>query len=268
MNTLKNKIALITGASSGIGEATASEFAKLGADLILTARRIDKIQNLAQQLEKEYAIKVLALQLDVQDHANIEKVIGGLTGTWQNIDILVNNAGLALSSDFIQDATVSNWDTMIDTNIKGLLYVTHAVLPTMIKRKVGHIVNISSMAGIEHYPRGNVYSATKHAVRAISKSLRLDLLGQNIRVSDIAPGAVNTEFSTVRWNDKQKADNFYSTFTPLTAEDMADAITYCVTRKPHVNVETIAIYPTEQASANHICANGVPTAGMFPTDKK
>ena len=265
---IKNKVALITGASSGIGKATAIEFAKLGANLILTARRVEKIQELASQLEQEYGVKVLALKLDVQDSAMVEKTITNLTGIWQEIDILVNNAGLALSSDLMQNAKVTNWDTMIDTNIKGLLYVTHAVLPIMTKRKIGHIVNISSMAGIEHYPMGNVYSATKHAVRAISKSLRLDLLGQNIRVSDIAPGAVYKEFSTVRWQDKQKADNFYSTFTPLTAEDIADAVTYCVTRKPHVNVDTVALYPTEQASANHICKNGVPTAGLWPTEAK
>jgi NADP-dependent 3-hydroxy acid dehydrogenase YdfG len=162
---------------------------------------------------------------------------------------------LALGSDPLQDGKLDNWNTMIDTNIKGLLYVTHAVLPTMIANNSGHIVNISSIAGIEHYPGGNVYSATKHAVRALSKSLRIDLSGYNIRVSDIAPGSTHTEFSKVRWNDKERSDKFYGGFTPLTAEDIADTILFCVSRKPHVNVESLVVYPTVQASATSLSLN-------------
>lgn len=255
MQNLTNKIALITGASSGIGEATAKELAKCGTNLILTARRTEKITTLAKQLENEYKIKTLAISLDVQHKNLVTQAIDRLPNEWKNIDILLNNAGLALSSDLFQEANPDNWDIMIDTNIKGLLYITHAIIPNMIARNSGHIVNISSMAGVEYYPRGNVYSATKHAVRAISKSLRLDLSGYKIRVSDIAPGAVNTEFSTVRWGDKTKADAFYSNFNPLLAEDIADTILYCVTRKPHINVESLVIMPTDQASATSIKIN-------------
>lgn len=252
MQNLTGKIALITGASSGIGEATAYEFAKVGLNLILVGRRTERIDALCQKLESEYKINTLPIALDVRDKTKVTKFVNNLSAPWKNIDILVNNAGLALANDPFQNYDTTKWDIMIDTNIKGLLYITHAILPNMIARNTGHIVNISSIAGHECYPGGNVYSSTKHAVRAISKSLRFDLAGYKIRVSDIAPGAVNTEFSTVRWDNKEKADAFYSDFTPLIAEDIADTILYCVTRKPHVNVESILVTSNDQVSATNI----------------
>jgi len=252
MQTLNKKIVLITGASSGIGKACAEQFAAQGTKLILTARRADRIAQLAEDLKNKYQIDTLIIQLDVQDKEQVAQAIETLPTHWKDIDILVNNAGLALSSDKIQDGDIANWDTMLNTNVHGLLYVTRAILPGMIVRNQGHIINISSVAGHDYYPAGNVYSATKHAVKAISKSLRLDLLGTKIRVTDIAPGAVETEFSIVRWKDKQKADNFYSDFTPLIADDIADAIIYCATRPPHVDIAEMIIFPTDQASVNHI----------------
>lgn len=252
MQTLNKKIVLITGASSGIGKACAEQFATQGARLILAARRIERIAQLAEDLKNKHQIDTLALQLDVQDKKQVANVIQDLPANWKHIDILVNNAGLALSSDKIQDGDINNWDTMLNTNVHGLLYVTRAILPDMITRKQGHIINIGSVAGHDCYPAGNVYSATKHAVKAISKSLRLDLLGTKIRVTEIDPGAVETEFSIVRWKDKEKANQFYSDFTPLIANDIADAIIYCTTRPQHVNIAEMIIYPTDQASVNHI----------------
>jgi NADP-dependent 3-hydroxy acid dehydrogenase YdfG len=172
------------------------------------------------------------------------------------VDILINNAGLALSSDKIQDGKISNWDTMIDTNIKGLLYVTKAALPFMLKKNQGHIINIGSVASHECYTSGNVYCATKYAVRAISKSLRMDLLGTAIRVSEVDPGAVETEFSEVRWNDKDKAKKLYQCFNPLVAEDIADAVIYCATRPLHVNVAELVVFPQAQASLTDIYRQG------------
>lgn len=252
MSTLKNKIVLVTGASSGIGKSCAEQFAVLGANVILTARRLDRITTLADSLKTQHHVNTLALKLDVQNREEVKTILEQLSAEWKNIDILVNNAGLALSTDLIHDSNIDNWETMIDTNIKGLLYVTHAILPGMIARNWGHIVNIGSVAGHEYYPRGNIYSATKHAVKAINKSLRLDLLGTPIRVTEISPGMVETEFSEVRWNDKARAKEFYAGLTPLQADDIADAVVYATTRKPHVNVEEILIFPTIQASANHV----------------
>jgi 3-hydroxy acid dehydrogenase/malonic semialdehyde reductase len=249
---LKGKIALVTGASNGIGKAIATELASLGAEVILAARRIDRLYQLKNYLDNEYGTESLVVELDVTSEETVNKAITELSGKWANIDILVNNAGLALSSDPIQDGKVINWDRMIDVNVKGLLYVTHAVLPIMLKNNKGHIVNIGSTAGHQTYPGGNVYSATKHAVSAISNSMRIDLLGRHIRVSEIDPGHVGgTEFSTVRWGSQDKANQFYSTFTPLLAEDVADAVVYCVTRKEHVNIYSIVMYSIDQASSNH-----------------
>lgn len=264
MQSLKNKIILITGASSGIGEACARQFAACGARLILTARRIEKIKKLGEALQKEHQIKVLPIQLDVQDNEQVTKVIRELPATWQTIDILVNNAGLALSSDKIQHGDVKNWETMINTNILGLLYVTHAILPGMVARNYGHIINIGSVAGHDYYVGGNVYCATKHAVKAINKSLRLDLSGSAIRVTEINPGLTETEFSIVRWNSKERAKQFYSGLTPLCADDIADTVIYCATRPAHVNIEEIIIYPTAQASPNLIHKTGQTTVkGTF-----
>jgi 3-hydroxy acid dehydrogenase/malonic semialdehyde reductase len=250
--SLKNQTAFITGASSGIGKACAEQLAKLGVNLFLTARRMDRLNALVQELATKYAVKCQSIELDVQKNEQVETVFNQLKKANAEIDILINNAGLALSMDKIPEAKVSNWDTMIDTNVKGLLYVTKAALPFMLKKDRGHIVNIGSVAGHGTYIAGNVYTATKHAVKAISQSLRLDLLGTAIRVSEIDPGAVETEFSEVRWNDKDKAKNFYEGFKPLIAEDIADAIVYCLTRPQHVNVSELIIYPQAQASLTEI----------------
>lgn len=252
MLPLKDKIVFITGASSGIGAACAEQFASLGSHLILTARRKNRLETLAQRLIQQYGVQVLDIELDVRDKDSVVQTINALPENWKKIDVLINNAGLALDSVPLQQGNLNHWDTMIQTNINGLLYLTHAVVPLMLARKTGHIINISSSAGHDHYPTGNVYSATKHAVRSLSKSLRLDLLGSGLRVTDIAPGAVNTEFSTVRWKDKERADNFYAEFTSLVADDVADAIVYCATRPLHVSIAEMLIYPTDQASANHI----------------
>lgn len=252
MSKLKDKTIFITGASSGIGKACAEQFAKQGANVIVTARRLERIQTLADRLADQYNINTLAIELDVQNRKHIDEVINDLSPKWKNIDILVNNAGLALTSDLMQEANPDNWDTMIDTNIKGLLYVTHALLPVMIERGQGHIVNVGSIAGHEYYPRGNVYSATKHAVKAISQSLRLDCLGTGIRVTNISPGAVETEFSDVRWKDKERAKSFYDNFNPLQADDIADSIIYATSRPSHVDIAELIIMPTDQASCNNL----------------
>jgi len=260
---LKDKIVLITGASSGIGKGAAVQFAAKGAKLILTARRLDRLEQLANELTKEFTIDVLPIKLDVSDKLQVTSVLQNLPAEWCNIDILVNNAGLALDTKKMHLGDLDNWDTMINTNLRGLLYVTHTLLPGMTARNVGHIINIGSTAGHDHYPAGNVYSATKHAVRAISKSLRLDLLGTALRVSEIAPGAVNTEFSEVRWQDKEKADAFYQGFDALSAEDIADAIVYCATRPLHVDVAEMVIFPTAQASCNHLHKTGEESKNLF-----
>jgi len=263
MYSLKNKIIFITGASSGIGEACAKQFAALGAHIILTARRVDKLTKLADALIAEHGVKALALALNVSDKVQVQTLISSLPKEWQDIAVLVNSAGLALDSVKLQEGNVDNWDIMINTNINGLLYVTRAILPGMLARKSGHIINLGSTAGHDHYQTGNVYSATKHAVRAISKSLRIDVLGSGVRVTDIAPGAVETEFSIVRWKDKKRADDFYKDFTPLVADDVADAIVYCATRPLHVDVSELVMMPTDQASANHLHKPGQVIKGLF-----
>lgn len=246
---IKGQTAFITGASSGIGKACAEQFAQHGVHVVITGRRIDRLTTFAEELSSKYKVKATPFQLDVQSHAQVDSVFKHLQ---QEIDILVNNAGLALSSDKIQDADIANWEVMIDTNVKGLLYVTKAALPSMIKKNRGHIINIGSVAGHECYVAGNVYCATKYAVKAISKSLRLDLLGTAIRVSEIDPGAVETEFSEVRWKDKERAKQLYQGFKPLIAEDIADAVLYCATRPLHVNVSELVVFPQAQASVGNI----------------
>jgi 3-hydroxy acid dehydrogenase / malonic semialdehyde reductase len=246
---------LITGASSGIGEATAIAFAKKGAKLIITARRMDRLTKLATELTEKYNTEVLPLVMDVKKYQDVKSMIDSLPENFKHIDVLVNNAGLALSTKAIQDGDPDDWDTMIQTNINGLLYVTRSVLPSMLKKGRGHIINIGSIAGHEYYPGGNVYCATKHAVKAITKTLRIDLLGSPIRVTSVDPGAVSTEFSEVRWKDKKKADDFYAQFTALQAADIADAVIYCAHTPPHVNVAEMIIMPTCQASANHLHRN-------------
>ena len=250
--SIKGHTAFITGASSGIGKACAQLFASIGVNLILTARRMDRIEALAKALSSEHHIKVKAIKLDIQNNKEIEAIYKQLEKENIEVDILVNNAGLSLTLDKMQDANVSNWDTMIDTNVKGLLYITRAFLPSMIKRNRGHIINIGSISGRGCYPAGNVYCATKYAVKAISQSLRLDLIGTALRVSEVAPGAVETEFSEVRFADKTKAKDLYAGFTPLAADDIADAVIYCATRPLHINVSELVVFPQAQASIRDI----------------
>lgn len=260
---IKGQTAFITGASSGIGKACAEQFAALGLNLVITARRLDRLSNLAKELSLQYGVAVTPIPLDVRNLEEVEAVFKQMENDNRDIDILVNNAGLALSTDKMQDAKISNWETMIDTNVKGLLYVTKAVLPFMIKKNRGHIINIGSVAGHGYYSAGNVYCATKHAVKAITHSLRIDLLGTAIRVSEVDPGAVETEFSEVRWDDKEKAKKFYQDFQPLIAEDIADAVIYCATRPSHVNVSEMIVYPQAQASLTDIYRQGEVKKNIF-----
>ncbi|ODN42162.1 SDR family NAD(P)-dependent oxidoreductase [Piscirickettsia litoralis] len=249
MRKLENKIVLITGASSGIGQSCAEQFAAQGAKLILTARRFDRLNDLASTLSEKYNVDILPLKLDVTNKQQVKSTITSLPNHWQPVDILVNNAGLGGTTELMQNADPDIWDTIIDTNVKGLLYVTKAVLTNMVERNSGHIINIGSVAGHDYYQGGNVYSASKHAVKALTRSLRIDLKGHKIRVSEVDPGAVHTEFSEQRW-DKERSDQFYSGFQPLMAEDIADTVLYCATRPAHVNVSEIMVYPIAQAATS------------------
>jgi NADP-dependent 3-hydroxy acid dehydrogenase YdfG len=249
-----NKLALITGATSGIGKATSIKLASIGYDLIITGRRSERLESLATSLKKQHNIRVKTLVFDIRVNSETDTAISTLEGGWTNIDLLVNNAGLAAGAAPIQEGLWSDWEQMIDTNIKGLLYISKLIIPFMIERKKGQIINISSIAGKEVYANGNVYCATKHAVEAITKGMRIDLLKYGIKVSSVSPGMVETEFSIVRYHgDKSKADEVYKGLTPLFAEDIADTIEFIVTRPPHVNINDILIMPTAQASAfyNH-----------------
>lgn len=251
-----NKIALITGASAGIGEACAIKLAKNGFDLIIAGRREKNLEKLAAKIQESNKNEVLSLCLDVRNYEEVEKTINSLPEKWKNIDVLVNNAGLAVGVSPIEQGVVDDWDRMIDTNVKGLLYVTRCVSPLMAERKKGLIVNISSIAGKEAYPGGNVYCGTKHAVEAITKGMRIDLLPHNIRVSSIAPGMVETEFSFVRFKgDKNKAEQVYNGFKPLKAEDIADSLLFIATRPDHVSINDILIMPSAQASARDVNRN-------------
>lgn len=244
------RIALITGATSGIGMATAKKFAQKDINLIITGRRNERLLALAQELKEKYSIDVITLNFDVRNNKEVEENLNSLPAEWKNIDILVNNAGLAAGKDAIQSALLSDWEQMIDTDVKGLLYVSRVVLPWMCERKKGHVINICSIAGKEVYAGGSVYCAVKHAVDAISKGMRIDCLPYNIKVTNVCPGAVETEFSMVRFKgDKEKNDATYRGFTPLTGEDIADTITYCVTLPEHVNINDLVIMPTAQANS-------------------
>lgn len=245
-----SKIALITGATSGIGEATAMLLAKEGYNLIITGRREARLVELSRKLEQE-GVKVLSLSFDVRSQEQVDKYLGALTPEWSQIDLLINNAGLAVGLGTIDSGMVDDWERMLDTNVKGLLYVTRVISKLMITRQQGHIVNICSIAGKEVYPNGNVYCASKHAVDALTKGMRMDFVTHNIRVSQICPGAVETEFSQVRFKgDHERAANVYKGFTPLTAMDVADAILYMVKCPPHVNINDLVIMPTAQASSS------------------
>jgi NADP-dependent 3-hydroxy acid dehydrogenase YdfG len=245
---LAQKIAFITGASAGIGLATARAFAAQGARLLLAARRQDRLESERATLTS--AADVYTLQLDVTDHAAVERAIGALPQEWQAIDILVNNAGLSRGLDKVYEGKRQDWEEMIDTNVKGLLYVTRAVVPGMVARGRGHIVNLGSTAGRMTYPNGAVYCATKAAERSITEGLREDLLGTPLRVTTIDPGMVETEFSEVRFRgDKGRAAQVYENITPLTPEDVADAIVYAVTRPAHVNISEVLLTPVAQANS-------------------
>jgi len=243
------KTAIITGATSGFGRAIAYRLAGLGYQLIITGRREARLEELAQQLRAKYSIDVQHLCFDVRDNEACTKAIQSLPSTFLHIDLLVNNAGLAAGTSPFDKSDLADYDQMIDTNVKGLLYMTKLIVPVMIKQLSGHIINISSIAGIEVYPTGSVYCASKHAVNAITKGLRLDLVPYGIKVSSISPGMAETEFSVVRFHgDEAKAKAVYTGLTPLNAEDIADALEYIVTRPSHVSINDIQINPAQQAN--------------------
>lgn len=245
-----NKTALITGATSGIGRAVADIFAENKYNLIVTGRRSERLQELKAALERQHGISVLSLCFDVRDNDEVVRNIASLPVEWRNIDVLVNNAGLAVGLNHIQDGVLDDWERMIDTNIKGLLYVTRAVSPLMVARNSGHIVNICSVAGKEVYENGNVYCATKHAVDALSKAMRIDMLEHNIKVTNVCPGAVETEFSIVRFKgDTQRAAGTYKGIEPLMGRDIAECIYFAVSLPEHVCINDMMIMPTAQADS-------------------
>lgn len=253
MNNLEGKVIFITGASSGIGKSCAHEFAKLKANLVLAARRKDKLDTLATELSTEYKIEINTLELDVRNFEEVKNKFDHLNSKWKQIDILVNNAGLAKGLDKFYEGKLSDWDEMIDTNIKGLLNVSRVVAPQMIERKSGHIINIGSTAGHEVYTYGNVYSATKFAVKALSQSFRLDVLDKGIKVTSIDPGMVYTEFSKVRFSgDENRAEQVYKGITPLSPNDVAEAVVFCATRPQNVNINEIILTPLYQASSTQV----------------
>ncbi len=246
---LKDRIVLITGASAGIGEACAEAFAREGARLLLAARRRERLDALAARLAAAQGTASHCLELDVRDRPAVEAALGGLPAAWRDIDVLVNNAGLSRGLDRLQDGSHVDWEEMIDTNVKGLLWVSRAVLPGMVARDHGHVINVGSIAGRQVYQGGNVYCATKHAVRALTQGLRLDLLGTRVRCSTVDPGMVQSEFSEVRFHgDRERAAAVYRSFPPLQPADVAEAIVFCATRPPHVAVQEILLMPQDQAA--------------------
>jgi 3-hydroxy acid dehydrogenase/malonic semialdehyde reductase len=246
-------IALITGATSGIGRSTAIEFAKNGYNLIITGRRDDRLKEIKITLEKDHSVKVLTLDFDVRDEKQVDAAIRSIPSEFKQIDVLVNNAGLAAGLSAIQDGKLDHWEQMIDTNIKGLLYMTKHVSQIMIANKKGHIINVGSIAGKEVYANGNVYCATKHAVDALNKGMRIDLLPHGIRVSAVNPGMVETEFSIVRFDgDAERAKKVYENIVPLKPEDVAETIYWMASRPAHVNVNDIILMPTIQANATTV----------------
>ncbi|MFH2035211.1 MAG: SDR family NAD(P)-dependent oxidoreductase [Candidatus Zixiibacteriota bacterium] len=250
MYLLKRKIVVVTGASVGIGQAIAEIFAQNGARLILMARRMEKLRKLSDSLSKKYKTDSICIELDVRNQPDVDKVINDLPAKWKKIDILINNAGLSRGLTKLYEGELLDWEEMIDTNIKGLLYVSRAVVSGMVARKRGHIVNIGSVAGHQVYPGGNVYCATKHAVDALTRGLQLDLLDSPVRVSTVDPGMVETEFSLVRFRgDKDRAKTVYTGLRPLKAIDVAEAVLFCVTRPAHVTIQQVIIMPTDQATA-------------------
>jgi 3-hydroxy acid dehydrogenase/malonic semialdehyde reductase len=247
---LLNKIVLITGASSGIGRECAAVFAEAGARLILLARRVDRLAELSEQLRAEYGTETCSIECDVRDSARVFAALDTLPENWRSIDVLINNAGLSRGLDVIHEGRLDDWEEMIDTNVKGLLYVSRAVLPGMVQRQTGMVINMASIAGREVYPKGNVYCATKHAVRALSEGMRIDTNGTGVRVCNIDPGLVETEFSEVRFRgDTDRAEKVYEGYTPLHGRDIADAALFCATRPPHVTIADMLVLPLAQAAA-------------------
>ncbi len=246
---LKDKVVCITGASAGIGEACAHVFARARARLILVARREERLRQVAAEL----SVPVTILQADVRDRQALQAAFDSLDPEWRSIDVLINNAGLSRGLQPIQSGSWEDWDEMIETNVKGLLNVTRMLLPGMVSRAQGTVVNVSSIAGRQTYPNGNVYCASKHAVRALSESMQLDLLGTGVRVTNIDPGMVETEFSLVRFRgDAERAAKTYTGMQPLRAEDIAETILFCVTRPPHVSIHDLLIMPSDQASTTMV----------------
>lgn len=246
---MKFKTVFITGASAGIGEACAQVFAEAGSKLILLARRRERLIKLSSELLKKYGTETFSIECDVRNYKTVEKVILTLPEEWKNVDVLINNAGLARGIEKIQEGVLENWEEMIDTNIKGLLYITKLILPDMIKRGEGHIVNIASLAGRYVYPGGNVYCATKFAVRALSEAILVDLNGTGIKVTNVDPGLVETEFSEVRFRgDTERAKKIYEGYTPLSGRDVAEIILFAVTRPQHVMIQDILVTPTDQVN--------------------
>lgn len=251
--SLTNQCVLITGASSGIGTSCARFFAQAGARLILAARRKEKLQALSDELQKNYQAQTLLLCVDVQDCKAVMDAIEGLPADWKAVDVLVNNAGLSRGLEKQYESPIQDWEEMIDTNVKGLLYITRVVVPGMVARGRGHVVNIGSIAARQTYTGGSVYCATKAAVKALSEGLKIDLLGTPVRVTNIEPGLVETEFSNVRFRgDDDKAQSVYTGMTPLTPDDIADTILFAVTRPAHVNISEIFVMPTDQSSVTHV----------------
>lgn len=247
------KWALITGATSGIGWATALALAGQGYSILATGRRLEKLQELEKTLKAQFpSVGVKTAAFDISDRFEVSEFLKSFSSEIAHMDVLVNNAGLAKGVDKMQESSLDDWETMIDTNIKGLLFMTRGVVEHMVRRNSGHIVNLGSVAGRWTYPGGGVYCATKFAVRALSEGLRMDLLGSKIRVTNIEPGMVHTEFSLVRFEDSAKADKVYEGMTPLTAQDIAETIAWCVARPAHVNIQELVIYPTDQAHVGQV----------------
>lgn len=248
-----NRIIFITGATSGIGKACAEQFATNGDQLIINGRRKERLEELKKELEEKYRNEILCAPFDVQNKEEVFENINAFHDKWKQIDVLINSAGLALGKDYFDEAEITDWETMMNTNVLGLLYVSRAVLPFMKKRSRGHIINIGSVAGSEMYEKGNAYCATKSAVEAISHTMRIDLLRHQIKVTNVKPGAVETEFSVVRFKgDEEKASNVYDGFTPLTGKDVADAIFYCASMPPNVCINDLTITSVSQADGIYI----------------
>jgi len=246
-------IAIITGASAGFGRATAMALARNHFDVVITGRRSEKLEKVEEEIRSKTEADVLALNFDIRVKEAVEEACSKLSGKWENIEVLVNNAGLAAGLNLIHEGSLDDWEQMVDTNIKGLLYITRLITPGMVRQKKGHIINLGSIAGKEAYEKGNVYNATKYAVDGLTQAMRIDLVEFGIKVSAINPGAAETEFSLVRFKgDQEQADKVYEGFTPLYAEDIAEAVLFVVTRPPHVNIDDLLIMPSAQARSRKI----------------